>query len=342
MNEQTSLRYSGVLNLSRRALLSMLLTASVWGQATLADYRDPLDLPALKMDSASQSLLLDIAEVNGRLVAVGERGHILYSDRRNGQWQQSEVPVRAQLNAVFFIDEKRGWAVGEDAAIVHTVDGGLTWQKQFDARNAEIQGPLLDVYFKDASVGFAVGVFNKLYRTEDGGETWEDWSDHADNPQEWHFFTIAATDPDTLYLSSETGLIFRSQNGGKTFEPIQTQHNGSFQNILAKRTADGGDWLIASGVGGQVFTSKDGGDNWKELNTGTEAGLAGGTWLADGSAVIVGANGVMVHVAPGLNSVNKYQVNSGLPLSDVVRLAEGPYLMVGLGGIHSIDHVPAK
>lgn len=342
MDNQTSDSSANGRCRSLAVLFAIGLGAAVSVQTAWAEYKDPLDLPAQVMASAPQSLLLDITRVDGRLVAVGERGHILYSDDGGGNWQQSDVAVQTQLNAVYFINEKQGWAVGEDAAILHTSDGGLSWQKQLDARDAEFQGPLLDVYFKDESEGFAVGVFNKLYRTDDGGKTWENWRDHANNPDEWHFFAIAATDADTLYISSEVGLLFRSQDGGKSFEPLQTDHNGSFHGILAKRASDGNDWLILCGVGGKLFTSKDGGDNWRELDTRTEAGLAGGTWLADGSALIVGVDGLILHVDAGLASVTKHQLNNGLPLSSVARPSQDNYVMVGLGGIQSIEQLPGQ
>lgn len=333
-------RSTGCRSMSR--LFAAGLAAVVSVESARAEYQDPLDTPAQIMPSAPQSLLLDITQVNDRLVAVGERGHILFSDNHGNDWQQSEVAVRTQLNAVFFVDDKQGWAVGEDAAIVHTDNGGLSWQKQFDARNAEIQGPLSDVYFKNANEGYAVGVFDKLYRTEDGGETWQDWSDHANNPDEWHFFAIAATDADTLYIASEVGLLFRSLDGGDSFEPLQTDHNGSFHGILAKRAPDGSDWLILSGVGGKLFTSKDGGENWRELETRTEMGLAGGTWLADGSALVVGTEGVMLHVSADLASVKKYQRENGLPLSSVVQQSPDSYVMVGLGGIQDMTQLPGR
>lgn len=308
----------------------------------LADYRDPLDLHAMPMDSAPQSLLLDITRAGERLVAVGERGHILFSDDMGKNWAQAEVPVRTQLNGVFFVDEKLGWAVGEDAVILHSADGGASWQKQFDARDAEMQGPLLDLYFENAREGYAVGVFNKLYRTVDGGQHWEEWQDHADNLDEWHLFAMATNGENTLYITSEAGLLFRSLDGGESFEPLQTDHDGSFHGVLAKRGYDGRDRLILSGVGGKLFTSNNGGESWLELDSFTEAGLSGGTWLADGSALVVGADGVILHISADLTSAKKFQRENGLPLSSVIQQARGDLVLVGLGGIQSMQALQSQ
>jgi photosystem II stability/assembly factor-like uncharacterized protein len=327
---------------SLRAVLVIGLGVATHVQPARAEYQDPLDVPAQAMASVPQSLLLDITKIDDRLVAVGERGHIVYSDDQGSDWRQADVAVSAQLNAVHFVDEKEGWAVGEDAAIVHSVDSGKTWQKQFDARDADFPGPLLDVHFKNASEGYAVGVFNKLYRTEDGGNTWTTWNDHAENPEGWHFFAMAQTDPQTLYITSEVGLLFRSMDGGESFTPHQTDYNGSFQGILAKRAADGNDWLILFGVGGKLFVSKDGGETLQSLDSHTRAGLASGTWLDDGSALIVGANGILLHVAADLNAVSRYQLDNGLPLSDVVALSDDDYVVVGLGGVNALEQLPGR
>jgi len=81
---------------------------------------------------AARSLLLDIAVTEDRLVAVGERGHILYSDDRGESWTQARVPTRQMLTAVHFAGPRRGWAVGHDGLILATIDGGETWVVQRD------------------------------------------------------------------------------------------------------------------------------------------------------------------------------------------------------------------
>jgi photosystem II stability/assembly factor-like uncharacterized protein len=308
-------------------------------------YQDQLDLPVLTMASAQQSLLLDTAFAGERIVVVGERGHILYSDDHGENWQQAQVDSRAQLNAVFFIDDNTGWAVGEDALIVQTTDGGVSWHKQFDDRDAEVRGPLLDIYFKNAEQGFAIGVFNKLYFTDNGGENWQNWQQHADNLDEWHFFAMAVTTGhnaenssgnSSIYLTSEAGLLFRSIDGGESFSPLKTDHDGSFHGVLVKRDSSGKIILLAFGVGGKLFSSTDSGNSWLEISTGIESGLAGGSWLSDGSALIVGADGVMLKVSSDLKRVAKYQRDNGLPLNNVMQSGPDSLVLVGLGGIQKV------
>jgi len=57
---------------------------------------------SIESAKAVESLLLDVAHAGARLVAVGDRGHILYSDDDGASWAQAKVPTRQMLTSVFF------------------------------------------------------------------------------------------------------------------------------------------------------------------------------------------------------------------------------------------------
>ena len=97
---------------------------------------DVLNTPSLPTNLAAENLLIDIAKVGDRLVSVGYRGHIIYSDDTGASWQQADVPVSVLLNAVSFVDESNGWAVGHSGVVLHTSDAGKTWEVQFDGNQA--------------------------------------------------------------------------------------------------------------------------------------------------------------------------------------------------------------
>ena len=68
--------------------------------------------------------------------AVGDRGVIWHTDDGGATWRQQPSPVSCHLNAVFFIDGRRGWAVGGESrprkagsrgVVLRTDDGGATW-----------------------------------------------------------------------------------------------------------------------------------------------------------------------------------------------------------------------
>jgi photosystem II stability/assembly factor-like uncharacterized protein len=318
--------------------LCLVMLSSGGAIARAGEYRDMVEMPSVMVPAARQGLTLDIARAGDRLVAVGERGHVMLSDDAGQSWTQAQVDTRAQLNAVTFVDAEHGWAVGEDAVIVHTADGGQTWQRQYDGRDADMKGPLLDVWFQDTQTGFAMGVFNKIFKTTDGGASWVDWYDHVDNIDEWHLFAIAGSTDGAIYITSEAGLIFRSTDGGDNFVPVQTDHHGSFHGVLVSSAADGRDRLILTGVGGILYATTDGGENWTKLDSGTEAGLSGADWLPDGSAAVVGYGGVLLHIDPTLQTVTQHPQENGLPLSSVISLGQqGQLVLTGFGGPQTID-----
>ena len=145
---------------------------------------------AVESPKAASSLLLSVAHAGKRLVAVGDRGHILLSDDDGKTWTQAKVPTRQLLTSVFFVNERKGWAVGHDAQILVSDDAGSTWTRQFEDLGRE--APLLDIWFADEQHGLAVGAYGALLETRDGGQHWEDVSERLDNEDQFHLNAIAA------------------------------------------------------------------------------------------------------------------------------------------------------
>ena len=72
-------------------------------------FTDVLDTPSTITSLATRSLLNGITRAGKRLVAVGARGHILYSDDEGKSWKQASVPVSSDLTAVNFPTPQQGW-----------------------------------------------------------------------------------------------------------------------------------------------------------------------------------------------------------------------------------------
>ncbi|MDD2135018.1 WD40/YVTN/BNR-like repeat-containing protein [Pseudomonas kurunegalensis] len=274
------------MSVFKRCSVVMLALAVLQGTAQAAPFTDVLDVPAMPSALASSSALRDVTLAGPRLVAVGPRGHILYSDDHGAHWQQAQVPVSADLNAVSFATPALGWAVGHDGVVLHSRDGGVHWHKQLDGRALAEQLPaaatdnaLLDVWFSDARNGYAVGVFNLLLRTTDGGEHWQPWLDHSDNPQGLHLTSLAAVGDD-LYITGEQGLLLKWS--GARFSRVDTPYPGTLFGAVGKPGV-----LLVYGLRGHAYRSTDGGQRWQPVNTGintslTAAGIDrdGQLWLA--------------------------------------------------------------
>jgi photosystem II stability/assembly factor-like uncharacterized protein len=322
--------------------------------AALAAAQDPqiVDPPAQQARLAARSLLLDVTRAGGRLVAVGERGHVLHSDDEGGTWTQAKtVPTSVMLTGVHFSDARIGWAVGHDEVILRTQDGGVTWKKVHYA--PEAQQPLLDIWFDNGRRGIAIGAYGTYYTSEDGGLTWarrtfepqplqgkgaaadgaldESAMDEAIG-SEFHLNQISAMGK-RLYIAAEAGRLFRSDDGGATWITLPSPYDGSFFGVLPLAE----DVVLAFGLRGRLYRSEDAGNTWKQIASSTVAMLADGTRRADpGNVVIVGLSGTVLVSRDGGNTFELMQQPDRRGAWAVIR-ARGGVVVAGEGGVRRVE-----
>ncbi|MFN9525662.1 MAG: WD40/YVTN/BNR-like repeat-containing protein [Pseudomonadaceae bacterium] len=280
-------RFSVTYPLLRSFVLAALASAAPFAQA----FEPPLQTPVMRSERLAAGPMLAVASAGERLVAVGLRGAILVSDDQGASWSQAQVPVSVDLVAVSFPSANLGWAVGHGGVVLHSADGGMTWQKQLDGQQAaqlaidyysgaaarikgaedflakerqlDVDGetqPFLDLYFADERHGYVVGTFNRIFATDDGGRTWTPLMHLTGNPQEWHFYSVSGKDGQ-LYLSGEQGHVWRRGAGDERFVSINTPYNGTLFGVIA---ADAGQ-LYAYGMRGSFFRSTDQGESWTRV-----------------------------------------------------------------------------
>jgi photosystem II stability/assembly factor-like uncharacterized protein len=280
---------------------------------------------------AVTSLLLDgVSLPGGRLIVVGERGHILYSDNRGDTWRQAAVPTRATLTAVFFRDNATGWAVGHDAVILMTRDAGVTWARIYEA--PEEEKPLLDGCCLDGEKGVAIGAYGYFLSTGDGGKNWTPRPFSEDLEQDAHLNRIVRAGSGKLYIAAEGGRIFRSDDGADTWQPLPSPYEGSFFGVLPLS----GEALLVFGLRGHLFRSEDAGETWQKIETGTTAMLNSGMRLADGRLVIVGLAGtLLVSRDEGLHFTLVQQPDRK-GISAVIPAGDKHLVLIGEGGVRKI------
>tara|TARA_R100000935_G_scaffold26525_1_gene46471 strand:+ start:814 stop:1890 length:1077 start_codon:yes stop_codon:yes gene_type:complete len=325
--------------LSLCSVLSILFLAA---PAQAQNPAEPGVRYAIESQKAATSLLLDIAHAGKRLVAAGDRGHILYSDDGGSNWTQAKVPTRQLLTAVYFADEQHGWAVGHDALILGTTDGGQTWTQQYENREGEV--PLLDVWFENAQHGFATGAYGVLLETTDGGENWEDVADRLDNEDGSHLNAIAEIPGSGLFIVGEMGGMFRSADMGETWERVESPYQGSFFGVVG-----GGEpgVVVAFGLRGNLFRSTDFGDSWQAIELlddgdAVESGLADGNRLADGRIVVVGHGGTVLSSEDSGKSFKLFSRPDRRSLSGVVSNPDGNLILVGQSGVRIVSPTGAN
>lgn len=241
---------------------------------------------ASQMDLAASSLLLDIAAAGDTLVAVGERGHILYSTDIGNTWIQAKVPTTAMLTRVFFSSSMQGWAVGHDGHVLVTNDGGKHWQLQRDGVSAQRQ---LNTEKVDKSKNRVDRLRLDLQRTTDSENEPDDLSTLDEAQYQLDEAMLIANEPvfppplmdvwftnkQQGWVSGAYGTLLYTANGGRQWQdwshtlddPDQLHLNG----VVAW---DDGTVLLAS-EWGTIFRSSNAGQSWTSISSGYEGSFFG-------------------------------------------------------------------
>ena len=353
---------TGAKNAVRSCLANALLLAGCFflisfPAVSSAKFIDPLDAPAQVRQSLDKRTFMAVVYAGKRLVAVGSRGLIIFSDDQGKTWTQSAVPVQCDLLSAHFPTPTEGWVVGHDGVVLHSTDAGKTWTKQLDGRMAGplftafytnmggAQGeadlrqmeanykagaaiPWLDVWFEDNQTGYVVGSYAQIMATHDGGKTWEPWLHRIDNPQLLNLNAIKGLGSD-IFIVGERGLIFRLDRAKGEFVKIETGYNGSFFGITGI-----GQVLVAYGLRGTIYSSGDNGKHWEALPLLIDQTIAAGIARADGEGF------VLINAAAQFLTVDKTGHNVQLLPSDkpfrttgIAAIGPDQYLVTSIEGL---------
>ena len=334
-----------------RVLLFLLcgaLSSAVLASAPI----DVLSQRAIPSAQALNAVLLDITRAGARLVAVGERGVVLFSNDNGASWRQGNVPVSATLTAVQFVDELHGWAVGHSGVVLQTEDGGEHWVLQLDGKRAaqiefaaakaeSEQGsarrdaaqllvddgpdkPFFTLLFSDTENGIIAGAYGLALQTRDGGKSWTSLMGRLPNDWGAHIYGIAKKDGE-LYMAGEQGLLLRSLDGGATFKKIGTPYEGSFFTMGLLPSGD----IVLAGLRGTVLISSDKGSSFRAPANPIPVSLT--ATVSDGERLLLvnQAGGVLEVSADGQL---RPLVSTKARLTDAVVAADGQLVGVGFAG----------
>lgn len=152
---------------------------------------------------------------------VGDGGYIYFTDDPTSAVEVQDCAATGEdLLAVHFINTREGVAVGENNAVVHTENGGRTWET---ITGPEALAALLCVWMRSSYVWMVGTDTGHLYYTLDKGTTWtaksfpgstlggevrdiafSRWEDSPVGFMAWYPDGVTATD----------GRLLRSINGG--------------------------------------------------------------------------------------------------------------------------------
>jgi photosystem II stability/assembly factor-like uncharacterized protein len=209
----------------------------------------------------------------------------------DGVWiWQNPLPQGNGLCDASLVDSQNGWAVGPSGSIIHTADGGLTWEGQ----NAHTSADFSAVTFTDAQHGWAVAynadlimqndiqvVAPSIVATTDGGQHWQPQSTGITDIQDslnvslWdvaftdslHGWAVGELYQYTPKPAGYHALMLRTDDGGRTWTRAGVSEYGSLKAVCFA-DADHG-WAVGSlGATGCILATSDGGATWKKQAAG--------------------------------------------------------------------------
>jgi photosystem II stability/assembly factor-like uncharacterized protein len=205
------------------------------------------------------------------------------------------------LNALHFVDSKRGWVAGDGGLVLRTEDGGRSWIRQIIQAKESIN----DIYFRDRDDGYLLAG-NQILVTEDSGATWRaagrfpasnfDGADpelysvrFTSKNKGWVVGSLSRRDNvvDSLVLyTSDAGAVWKRLDVPAKEELIHLDFDGDKRG-----------WIV--GAGGTILHTRDAGETWTRQESGTRATLYHVDFRSEDRGWTVGARGTILRTDSG-------------------------------------------
>jgi photosystem II stability/assembly factor-like uncharacterized protein len=256
-------------------------------------------------------------EVRGRDIKSLDNNNV-FAATTNGTYKSSDGGVTwvyhsdQPLNSFHFFNAQEVWGAGASihAEILHSLDGGQTWNDLVTVNNPWGFESYHAVDFVDSQTGWIVGNFpryindNIILKTIDGGQTWIEQESNA-NPQlrNLHF-----VDAEYGWVVGQGGIIRHTCNGGELWVPQTSGTNFSLESISFVNRRNG--WIVGgaftnNGAEGVILHTSDGGQTWIDQTPGIINGLSAVSfvdsltgWAAGGGGSTIDY-GMILHTSNG-------------------------------------------
>ena len=179
----------------------------------------------------------------------------------NGIWIKVESGVTNWLYDVDFTDDQNGWVVGDSGIILHSTDGGESWEQQ-TCPNEDL---LRAVDFTDIINGWICSRYSIL-STKNGGKSWE--IIYSEDLGEGRFRDIKFLNKNIGFVVGgkgsfgSTGVLLKTEDGGETWQQASLNSLPTLTHISIANEQN--IWIC--GFGGTILSTKDMGLTWKKRN----------------------------------------------------------------------------
>lgn len=198
----------------------------------------------------------------------------------HAQWQLLNTGTTASLRGLSVVDDRTVWASGSRSTVLHTTDGGATWQLHtvpggtFDVRS---------VHARSALVAHVAATAGRIWRTVDGGKTWslryqatdttvfldaiDFWDDQhgiaLGDPMGGRFFLLVTSDGGETWQEAPAAARPETREGEAAFAA-----SGQVLVIDGMRGA----WIASGGRHARLHRTTDRGATWTSIDSPIRAG----------------------------------------------------------------------
>jgi photosystem II stability/assembly factor-like uncharacterized protein len=215
------------------------------------------------------------------------------------------LAYRDRLYDATFVGDKEAWVAGYPGLILHTTDGGATWNRQCGVTGQA----LFAVDFADPQHGWIVGRAGIALSTADGGKTWRQSTPVC--PEE--LLAVDFVNAERGWAVGYKGRVARTVDGGQTWQASTLEAMASAGlNGLHFFDAERGfvvgeypSWeaeIDPKGTAGKLsnmFMTKDGGATWSLVKTGSTFTLHDVLFADDKRGWACGARGTLLATDDG-------------------------------------------
>ncbi|GID02933.1 MULTISPECIES: WD40/YVTN/BNR-like repeat-containing protein [Pseudomonas] len=225
---------------------------------------------------------------------------------------------------------ERTVAVGDHGMVLLSDDHGQRFRQ---ATSVPLSTPLTGVSFADAKQGWAVGHWGAILATSDGGDVWQ--VQRLSSAEDRPLFAVHFFNPTQGVAVGLWSLVLTTDDGGKTWieQKIDAPPGSSRADLnLMGLFADEKGRLYATAERGQLLRSDDQGKHWRYLDTGYSGTLWTGAVLSDGSLLVGGQRGTLLHGSADGSSWQRVPLQSKSSVT-AIDVSERKVIAVGLDGL---------
>ena len=188
-----------------------------------------------------------------------------------GTWESISIPTEYNINHLHFTDSLTGWIVGDSGLIMHTIDGGTSWNTQ----ESNTTNNIISVFFTNNEIGWAAShnfqvqpYGSEILKTIDGGNIWT-VSDYFEENK--FISSIFFHDSLNGWMGGVPHALVKSTDGGNSWTQATIDTSTLAFFPVLNITFYDSNYGYASGgifdIAGVIWITEDGGNLWNAIST---------------------------------------------------------------------------